>query len=130
MACRDGLYRAEVGRPGKHCVDVDRRPYLLPLCRSRPMRLLLVFVALGLAGAHVASAQTPTVLADGRAHAPTADVSGWPTHPALRQATEAARAYWRSQDAEYEEDVRFFDAAEGAFSEPGTRQHAVLYFMS
>ena len=77
-----------------------------------------------------AAAQAPVVLADGRAEAPGADLSGWAGRAPVQQAVAAARAYWQGQDASYEEDVRFFGLAEGAFTQPGTRQQAVLFMMS
>ncbi len=77
-----------------------------------------------------AAAQAPTVLADGRSDDPAGDVAEWATRAPIQQATDAARAYWQAQDASYEEDVRFFDVAEGAFTTPGSRQSAVLFLMS
>ena len=79
-----------------------------------------------------ASAQSPVEIVDGRA-ADGPDLSTWAgqaERPPVQQAIAAARSYWRGQDASYEEDIRFFGVAEGAFTEPGTQQEAVLIMMS
>jgi hypothetical protein len=72
---------------------------------------------------------TPVVIADGTAAAEYVDLSTW-TSPALPQALAAARAHWQAQDPSYEEEVQVMAVAEGAFTEPGSSQQAVLYLMS
>jgi hypothetical protein len=84
----------------------------------------------GLALAGRVGAQSPVEIADGRREAPWVDLSGWDARPAVQQAVAAARAYWQGQDPSYEEEVRVFAVAEGAFTEPGAGQQAVLYLMS
>jgi hypothetical protein len=92
------------------------------------VRFALVALLATLAGS--AGAQAPIVLADGRSSESGTDAADWAARAPVRRATEAARTYWRAQDAGYEEDVRFFAVAEGAFTAPGARQQAVLYMMS
>lgn len=77
-----------------------------------------------------ASALSPVEIADGRHFEPWVDPAEWLGQPAVQQATGAARAHWRVQDASYEEEVRVMDVADGAFTEPGAEQQAVLYLMS
>lgn len=78
-----------------------------------------------------AYAQTPVEIADGRsADDEWTDLSEWATRPPMQQASAAARSYWQGKDASYEEDLRIFSVAEGAFTEPGTQQQAVLFVMS
>ena len=77
-----------------------------------------------------ATAQSPVEIADGRHFEPWVDLAEWLGRPAVQQATGAARAHWRAQDASYEEEVQVMDVAEGAFTEPGAEQQAVLYLMS
>jgi hypothetical protein len=72
---------------------------------------------------------TPVVIADGTALGEYVDLSAW-TSPAMPQAVAAARAHWQAQDPDYEEEVMVMAVAEGAFSEPGASQQAVLYLMS
>jgi hypothetical protein len=72
---------------------------------------------------------TPVVIADGTALGEYVDLSAW-TSPAMPQAVAAARAAWQAQDPDYEEEVMVMAVAEGAFSEPGASQQAVLYLMS
>jgi len=91
------------------------------------LRQLLILPVLACAGG--AGAQ-PIVVADGRVDAGANDVTAISRSPALREATDAARAHWRGQDPAYEEDLRVLDVAEGAFTQPGRRQEAVLYLMS
>jgi hypothetical protein len=69
------------------------------------------------------------VIADGTSPAEYVDLSGW-TSPALDQAVADARAHWQAQDPSYEEEVQVMAVAEGAFTEPGASQQAVLYLMS
>lgn len=77
-----------------------------------------------------AAAQSPVEIADGRQAEPWVDRAEWLGQPAVQQATGAARAHWRAQDASYEEEVQIMDVADGAFTEPGAEQQAVLYLMS
>ena len=72
---------------------------------------------------------TPVVIADGTEPAEWVDLSGW-TSPALEPAYAAARAHWQAQDPAYEEEMRVMAVAEGAFTEAGASQQAVLYLMS
>ncbi|CAN5864332.1 hypothetical protein BH20GEM1_BH20GEM1_04740 [soil metagenome] len=51
-------------------------------------------------------------------------------HRVARAAYAAARAHWQAQDPGYEEETRVLAVAEGAFTEPGVEQQAVLYLMS
>lgn len=81
------------------------------------------------ASAVAAADATPVVIADGTAPGETVDVSGW-TSPALELAFAAARAHWQAQDPAYEEEVHVLAVTEGAFTEAGTSQQAVLYLMS
>ena len=103
------------------------------------MRFVLCFLVLCLAGC--ARAQDPAdgtsavELADGRADrilstGSEADVEAWARHAAVQQAMASARAHWQAQDADYEEDARVLAIAEGAFTEPGAEEEAVLYLMS
>jgi hypothetical protein len=77
-----------------------------------------------------AVAAEPIVIADGRVYAEAVDVSDWSSRSSIQQAMAAARAHWQAQDPAYEEEVRVMAVAEGAFTEPGATQHAVLYLMS
>jgi hypothetical protein len=77
-----------------------------------------------------AVAAEPIVIADGRVYAEGVDVSDWSSRPPIQQAMAAARAHWQAQDPAYEEEVRVLAVAEGAFTEPGASQQAVLYLMS
>jgi hypothetical protein len=77
----------------------------------------------------VAASQT-VVIADGRLETTGGDVASLAGSAALAQATAEARAYWSAQDAEYEEEMVILDVAEGAFTESGGRQSAVLFVMS
>lgn len=87
------------------------------------MRLLLV---LGLLFAGTA----PIELADGRRSDDPSGAAAWPEHALPPAAWLAARAYWQSQDPNYEEELRVLGAAAGAFTRPGAEQQAVLYLMS
>lgn len=92
-------------------------------------QLPLAFLLVALAGG--ARAQSPIEIADGRRFDDAqTDVSVWEARPSVQQAAAAARAHWGSQDAEYEEDFRVMGVAEGAFTEAGAQQQAVLYLMS
>lgn len=77
-----------------------------------------------------AEAPTPVVIADGRQDGPWTDLSEWTSRPPLQQAFGAARTHWQGQDPEYEEEVQVMAVADGAFTEPGADQQAVLYLMS
>lgn len=72
---------------------------------------------------------TPVVIADGTLPAEWVDLSGW-TSTAIEPAYAAARAHWQAQDPGYEEETRVLAVADGAFTEPGVEQQAVLYLMS
>jgi hypothetical protein len=76
-----------------------------------------------------AGAQT-IVIADGRVETTGGDVASIARTPAVERATADARAYWAAQDPEYEEEMVILDVAEGAFTEAGARQSAVLFVMS
>lgn len=110
------------------------------------MRSALALILLSAALFGCANAQTPddaasssaagsaavadtVVLADGRTFAEGEDVSAW-SSPALATAQAAARAHWQARDPDYEEEARILAVAEGAFTEPGASQQAVLYAMS
>jgi hypothetical protein len=93
------------------------------------MRLLAALV-LSVALGGCSDAQTPVEVADGRQMEDAADVSAWAARPEMRAAAAAARAHWRGQDASYEEDVRVMGVADGAFTEAGSAQQAVLFLMS
>jgi hypothetical protein len=80
-------------------------------------------------GSAAAADATPVVIADGRAFSEGADLSAW-SSPAMPQVFAAARAHWQAQDPGYEEETRVLAVAEGAFTEPGAHQEAVLYLMS
>lgn len=111
----------------------------------RPMRTgfvvtLLSIVLVGCADAQVpeasdpaavgeADAVEPVVIADGTAPPEWVDLSGW-TSPALEPAYAAARGHWQAQDPSYEEETRVLAVTEGAFTEAGASQQAVLYLMS
>ncbi len=92
------------------------------------MRLWTVPLYAALAGC--TNAQAPVEVADGREATEPADVSAWAARPELRQATDAARTHWQGQDPAYEEGVEVLAVAEGAFTEAGAAQQAVLYRMS
>lgn len=106
------------------------------------MRIALVLVAVCLAGcaraqdpSPVAQAQPSVEIADGRADrllstGAEADLAAWATHGAVQRAMAAARAHWQAQDADYEEDARVLAVANGAFTEAGAEEQAVLYLMS
>lgn len=80
-------------------------------------------------GAPAAGASEAVVIADGSAAGEGTDLSAW-SSPAMPQAFAAARAHWQAQDSGYEEETRVMAVAEGAFTEPGASQEAVLYLMS
>ena len=82
------------------------------------------------AGAASAADAEPVVIADGRVASEWTDVSDWSTRAPLPEAFAAARAHWQAQDPGYEEEVRVMAVADGAFTEPGSAQQAVLYLMS
>lgn len=71
----------------------------------------------------------PVVVADGRSADAEPPPAHWLTRPAVRSAVDAARAHWTRQDPGYEEEVRLLAVAEGAFTQAGTDQTAVLYLM-
>lgn len=87
-----------------------------------------MMLCLSLVGA--ALAQAPVEIADGRQHTPWVDLSSWMTHPLLHQASQSARAYWMQKDPEYEEEIQVLSVADGAFTQDGTEQQAVLFEMS
>ena len=94
------------------------------------MRIPLVVAMTSAAFFGCAYAQTPVEIADGRRESEWVDLSDWVARPPMQQASATARAYWQGKDASYEEDLRIFAVAEGAFTEPGTQQQAVLFVMS
>ncbi|HYO46338.1 MAG TPA: hypothetical protein VEY33_06570 [Gemmatimonadota bacterium] len=77
-----------------------------------------------------ASAQSPVEIADGRQAEAWVDLTEWQARPPMQRATGAAQAHWRAQDPSYEEEVLVMDVVDGAFTEPGAEQQAVLYLMS
>lgn len=77
-----------------------------------------------------ASAPDTIVIADGRVYAEVTDLSDWSARPPVQAAIGTARAHWQAQDPSYEEETQVMAIAEGAFSDPGTSQQAVLYLMS
>jgi hypothetical protein len=85
--------------------------------------------AAGTAAATDAAADT-IVIADGRVWAEAADVSDWAARAPVQAAYAAARAHWQAQDPSYEEETQVMAVADGAFTEPGAAQQAVLYLMS
>jgi hypothetical protein len=115
----------------------------LPAVRT-PFAFVLLFAAVvGCADAQtpdgassasdaVAAAATADtiVIADGRTFGEPPDVADWATRAPVQAAFAAARAHWQAQDPEYEEETQVMAVAEGAFSEPGASQQAVLYLMS
>ncbi|MEP0547926.1 MAG: hypothetical protein ABJF88_13405 [Rhodothermales bacterium] len=94
------------------------------------MRLALAVTLSCAALLGCAYAQTPVEIADGRSGSEWVDLSAWATAAPMQQASAAARSYWQGKDASYEEDLRIFAVAEGAFTEPGAQQQAVLFVMS
>lgn len=97
---------------------------------KRTLLLACSVAALLIALVGCAEAQAPVEIADGRREAPWADLSAWNTREPMQRAIEAARIYWQGQDPSYEEEIRFFAVADGAFTQPGAAQHAVLFLMS
>lgn len=77
-----------------------------------------------------AAAGDTIVIADGRVFGEPPDVSDWSARAPVQAAFASARAHWQAQDPDYEEEVQVMAVAEGAFSEPGASQQAVLYLMS
>jgi hypothetical protein len=61
---------------------------------------------------------------------PAADGSRWETSPPVLQAIAAARSYWSTENPVYEERLRVWPSASGAFTRPGVEQQAVLFMMS
>lgn len=75
----------------------------------------------------------PLLVADARE--PNASVSDetrgeWGARPEIQAAMGAARAHWAAQDPALEPDLRVLSVAEGAFTETGAAEHAVLYLVS
>jgi hypothetical protein len=70
------------------------------------------------------------VIADGRTFGEPPDVADWATRAPVQAAFAAARAHWQAQDPSYEEETQVMAVADGAFSETGVSQYAVLYLMS
>ena len=81
------------------------------------------------AEASAASADT-ILIADGRVYGETPDHSAWLTRDPMPAVFAAARAHWQAQSPEYLEETMVVAVADGAFTEPGTAQQAVLYAMS
>ncbi len=73
---------------------------------------------------------SPIEIADGRSTEGPPDLSAWTSNATLQRAFGAARTYWAAKDPSYSEDIRVFGVADGAFTAPGAKQHAVLYVMS
>ena len=80
--------------------------------------------------AATAAAGDTIVIADGRVFGDAADVTDWAGRAPVQAAFAAARAHWQAQDPSYEEETHVMAVADGAFSEPGSSQQAVLYLMS
>jgi len=94
------------------------------------MRTCIACLLICAAFSGCANAQSPVEIADGRQPESWLDLSAWLTRPPIQQASTAARAYWLGQDPNYEEDVRILAIADGAFTQPGSEQQAVLFVMS
>jgi hypothetical protein len=107
--------------------------------------MLMLRPALALASllllAACGGSDTPPSGADGAAEIEIADgrTLGMPTDDAppalpaddvMAPVLAAARAHWQSADPAYEEDAQVLAVAEGAFTEAGASQRAVLYVMS
>lgn len=97
---------------------------------ATPMHRTLALAVTSAAFLGCAYAQTPVEIADGRVDRAAADLSAWTMSALVQQASAAARAHWRGRDASYEEDFRVLAVAEGAFTQAGSSQQAVLYLMS
>lgn len=123
-------------------MDLERcRPYVSSLMPPGPMPRSFLLVAL-VAVAACSDAPSPSPPAgdtleviDGRrlgepASVSLLDLASWEAHPAITDATGAARAYWLAGDGLEEEEVRVMDVAEGAFTEVGSTQTGVLYVLS
>lgn len=82
------------------------------------------------AGAPEAATADTIVIADGRTFGEPPDVSDWATRAPVQAAFAAARAHWQAQDPSYEEETQVMAVVDGAFSEAGATQQAVLYLMS
>lgn len=79
------------------------------------------------------SASEPIVVADGReTDASTSDDvrAEWGGTPAIQAAMQAAQSHWATQDPALEPDLRVLAVAEGAFTEAGASEHAVLYLVT
>ena len=82
----------------------------------------------------------PVVIVDGRpgVEAPSGESPGepaaagtrWETSPPVLQAIAAARSYWSAKDPNYQENLRVWGSASGAFTRPDVEQHAVLFMLS
>jgi hypothetical protein len=87
-----------------------------------------------------AESPAPVVIVEGRTgmDAPStespaqsaADGPQWETSPPVLQAIAAARSYWSAENPNFEEKLRVWESASGAFTRPGAEQHAVLFMMS
>ena len=76
-------------------------------------------------------ATTEVVVVDGRDIDARAeeDLTAWAAMPSVQAAIRGARAHWTAQEPGYEEEVRVLSVADGAFTQPGASEHAVLYLM-
>lgn len=92
-----------------------------------PLRLVCTALWVFLAGA--VAAQSPIELADGRRADESPDLAR-NTELLPPQTWAAARTHWQSLDSSYEEEARILAVVEGAFTQSGARQQAVLYLMS
>jgi hypothetical protein len=81
-----------------------------------------VVIVEGRTGMDTASGESPGEPAD--------DGSRWETSPPVLQAIAAARSYWSAEDPNYQENLRVWGSASGAFTRPAVEQHAVLFMMS
>lgn len=97
--------------------------------RIGPALVLLFVTASGCAEAQSPEAASLIEIADGRreeaSSEPSAEAAG-----AVEQALRGAASYWRGQDPDLEEDLRALAAVDGAFTEAGAAQEAVLYLVS
>lgn len=114
------------------------------------MRIALVLTLISAVSVGCADAQTPDqasagtvpvsassaasadtiVIADGRVYGEIPDLSAWQTRDPMPAVFAAARTHWQTQSPEYLEETGVLAVADGAFTEPGAAQQAVLYVMS
>ncbi len=101
---------------------------------------VLIGYALGQSPTQAAENPVPVVIIEGRTGVeapsggspdqPAADGSRWETSPPVLQAIAAARSYWSAENPDFQEKLRVWGSASGAFTRPDVEQHAVLFMMS